>query len=245
VNLATAGAQARLGTWPHEPDIGHLVLTDHETIPGDEEVARWIEKARGRGFRRLRTGALFPASTAAFVSTGFLEIDSLLLLQLDLADRTVPSHGPVPSRRRPGIGGRRPTRRLTAAKLTEAAALDELAFGRRWSNDTTSLDAIREATPSHRSRMVVEGRNLRGFAINGRAGARGYVQRLAVDPASRRQGIGRVLVADALGWMRRHDVDTVLVNTSSDNAAAVALYESFGFRRREGELKVLELSLGS
>ena len=34
---------------------------------------------------------------------------------------------------------------LTIGRLAEAAAVDELAFGRRWSNDTASLDAIREA----------------------------------------------------------------------------------------------------
>jgi ribosomal-protein-alanine N-acetyltransferase len=251
VNLATAGARARIGTWPHEPDIGHLVLTDHEMIPGHDDVAHWIASARERGFHRVRTGALFPASTAAFASAGFLEIDSLLLLQLDLADRPLPSRAAPPSRpalasrHAGGFVGRGPTRRLTAARLAEAAAVDELAFGRRWSNDTASLDAIREATPSHRSRMVVDGGSLRGFAVSGRAGTRGYVQRLAVDPAARRRGIGRTLVADALGWMDRHDVGTVLVNTAADNEAALALYESFGFRPQQGELKVLELSLGS
>ena len=37
-----------------------------------------------------------------------------------------------------------------------------------------------------------------GFAITGRAGVTGYLQRLAVDPAHRRRGLARRLVDDAL-----------------------------------------------
>ena len=152
----------------------------------------------------------------AMVDAGFHEIDSLLLLQLDLVESD------VPSRRVTGIAGRGPTRRLTAARLADAAAVDQAAFGTGWSNDTASLDAIREATPSHRSRMIGDGGDLRGFAISGRAGTRGYVQRVAVDPDFQRRGLGRLLVSDALTWMGRHHVRTVLVNTASDNAAALA-----------------------
>ena len=90
--------------------------------------------------------------------------------------------------------------------------------------------------------MIVVRGELRAFAISGRAGTRGYLQRVAVDPRARRQGFGRILVTDALGWMRRHRVTTALVNTATDNVAARALYNSFGFRRRDAELKVLEFT---
>lgn len=241
VNLATAAARARLGAWPHEPDIGHLVLVDHEMIPTSHDVAGWLAIARGRGLRGIRTGALFPKSTEAFLSTGFAEIDSLVLLELKLSTNAAVRRSAAGSPERGAIG-RGATRRLTPSRLSEAARVDERAFGRRWSNDAASLDEIRTATPHQRSRMIATRGELAGFAISGRAGTRGYLQRIAVDPGDQRQGFGRALVADALRWMRRHRVDTALVNTAADNVAAITLYESFGFRQREAELKVLELT---
>lgn len=238
VNLATAAAQARIGTWPHEPDVGHLVLTDHEMVPGHDDVRAWLTTARERGLRGVRTGALFPSSTGAFLAAGFVEIDSLRLLRLDLPAE------PAGRSRRAMAARRGPTRRLSTSRLAEAATIDERAFGRPWCNDVASLDAIRAATPHHRSRMVVEDGAVAGFAICGRAGTRGYVQRLAVDPPARRRGVARDLVTDGLAWMRRHRVRTALVNTGTGNDAALALYESFDFEP-QGELKVLELSFGA
>jgi ribosomal-protein-alanine N-acetyltransferase len=227
------------------------VLVDHEMIPTAHDVAGWLSVARGRGLRGIRTGALFPRSTEAFLSAGFTEIDSLVLLDLRLSadvgvrgSRAGPTGRDAVGRDAVGRGafGRGPTRRLAPSRLSEAARVDERAFGRRWSNDAASLDGIRTATPHRRSRMIATRGALAGFAISGRAGTRGYLQRIAVDPAEQRQGLGRALVADALTWMRRHRVETALVNTAADNLAATTLYESFGFRRRDAELKVLELT---
>ncbi|MGA7756921.1 MAG: hypothetical protein WCA57_03690, partial [Ilumatobacteraceae bacterium] len=58
--------RARLGSWPYEPDVAHLVLLDHHMVPDASDVARWIVEARATGARALRTGALFAASTPAF-----------------------------------------------------------------------------------------------------------------------------------------------------------------------------------
>jgi ribosomal protein S18 acetylase RimI-like enzyme len=257
VNLATAGhgARARLAPWPLEPDVGHLVLVDHEMIPTTEEVQSWLADARARGLRAVRTGALFPESTPAFLHAGFVPADRLVLLRLELAD--------VPRRR-----GRHRlrTRRLGSGRLDEAATVDQRAFAAgpdlrhgpgsgpdpgsdpvshrsRWSNDADSLAAIGDATPHHRSRIVIRGGRVVAFAISGRAGRRGYLQRLAVDPEVQRQGLGRALVDDSLAWLRRNRVAWVLVNTELDNEPAIALYESAGFVRQPGELSVLEHAL--
>ena len=81
------------------------------------------------------------------------------------------------------------------------------------------------------------------FSISGRASTSGYVQRLAVDPSARRRGLARLLVIDAIEWMRRRNVEQVLVNTATDNTAALALYRSLGFVERPEHLKILERSL--
>jgi ribosomal protein S18 acetylase RimI-like enzyme len=238
VNLATASrvARARLGSWPNEPDVGHLVLVDHAMVPSASDVETWLDTLRGRGLRAVRTGALFPGSTEAFRNAGFEPIDRLVLLRSDLASTTTPT----PRRRQ-----RATTRRLVRRRFDDAAAVDQRAFGQRWGNDASSLDDVCRATPHHRNRSITNGGRLVGFAISGRAGDRGYLQRLAVDPSAHRQGHGRALVDDALAWMRRRDVKSALVNTAVDNDAAIALYESMGFVAEPDELVVLEVALRS
>jgi ribosomal protein S18 acetylase RimI-like enzyme len=81
------------------------------------------------------------------------------------------------------------------------------------------------------------------FSISGRADRTGYVQRLAVDPSARRQGLASLLLDDARRWMQRRNVERVMVNTAEDNRAALALYESFGFARQPGSLQILERTL--
>lgn len=211
--------------------MAHLALVDHHMVPDRSDVGRWGAIARERGFRSVRTSALFAASAAPFLDEGFVVVDRLALLEADLTGR--PTRRPT---RRPR------TRRLRARDLALAAEIDRRAFGDGWSNDATSLDEIRTATPSHRSRVVGTDPVV-GFAISGRAGRTGYLQRLAVDPEHQGRGLGRALVVDSIGWMRRHAVARALVNTGVDNQAALRLYLSEGFVVRPDELTVLERPL--
>ena len=51
------------------------------------------------------------------------------------------------------------------------------------------------------------------------------------------------MVADGLRWLRRHAVAQALVNTQLDNAGALAMYQSCGFRELPAGLCVLGRSL--
>ncbi len=226
--------RARLGSWPYEPDVAHLVLLDHHMVPDASDVARWIVDARSTGARALRTGALFAASTPAFHEAGFEMIDRLRLLELDLSVQRPAPNG-EPAR----------LKRLRPSMLDEASRVDRRAFGTPWANDAAALGDIMSATPHHRSRCVELDGRMVAFAISGRAAAWGYIQRLAVDPSARRAGLGRALVDDAVRWMRRRHVARALVNTASDNVAALSLYRSYGFDDRPDDLTILERALRS
>jgi ribosomal-protein-alanine N-acetyltransferase len=222
--------RVRIAPWPRRPDITQLVLLDHHMVPGPEDVTGWLRDAAATGASTARTNALFPDAAEVFADAGFSTADTLALLELDVRGRQ-----PVTTR----TAAHR-TRRLRQADLSAAAEVDRQAFGDAWSNDHDSLDAIRRATPYHRSRGVRQGDRLVGFAISGRAGMTGYIQRLAVDPRLRRQGIAQALLADSLAWMTRRSVVTVLVNTATDNEAALALYRSTGFRELDARLRIME-----
>jgi ribosomal protein S18 acetylase RimI-like enzyme len=227
------GVRARVGTWPHEPDVVHLVLLDHQMVPTHAHVQAWIEAARQRSARAVRTGALFAGSAIAFERAGFSPIDRLALLELDLG---APSAGmQARARRRP--------RRLRSEQFDAAAAVDRRAFGAPWGNDREALADVLAATPRHRARWMPADRTLAAFAISGVANSTGYLQRLAVEPAHQGQGHGRTLAVDAVAWMRRRGATLAMVNTAHDNERALGLYGSLGFRRRADSLVILELAL--
>jgi len=54
---------------------------------------------------------------------------------------------------------------------------------------------------------------------------------LAVDPAGRRQGVGRALVEAAAGLAAAQGAEEMFLEVAVDNAAALALYEAAGFTR--------------
>jgi ribosomal protein S18 acetylase RimI-like enzyme len=235
-------ARARLGRWPFDDDTVQLVLLDHHMVPTGADVDDWLQQSIAGGSARVRTGALFPDSTAPFLDAGFHVIDTLTLLAVDLDAAATPTQ-PTGSSPSPRSTGSVRLRRLRPAMLHEAAEIDRRSFSAKWANDRTALDDITAATPHHRSRSIHVARRMAAFSISGRANRVGYVQRLAVDPSARRQGYGRLLLDDALHWMRRREVTRVLVNTATDNHAALRLYRSAGFVEQPGELVILERGL--
>lgn len=207
-------------------------------VPSDTDIIRWVDDATRRGAHTVRTGALFPNATAAFLDAGFRVADTLALLA-----RRVDDHHQTVGPKHARTVGRIRLRRLRPSMLTEAAEIDRRAFSTLWANDATALGDIMTATPYHRSRSVdVDGRMV-AFSISGRADRLGYVQRLAVDPSARRCGFAQLLLDDALCWMQRRSVDQVMVNTAIDNRPALTLYESAGFEQQPGLLLILERAL--
>ena len=70
-------------------------------------------------------------------------------------------------------------------------------------------------------------------ALNGQpAPGTGVIGLVAVSERAGRRGIGRSLVDSALSWFADTSCDTVEVGTQGDNAAAIQLYTSAGFRLR-------------
>jgi ribosomal-protein-alanine N-acetyltransferase len=236
-----------LGRWPYDDRVAHLVLLDHQMVPTPTDIAEWVAEAATTGAVIVRTGALFPESTAPFLESGFRVADTLTLLDRTLLDRTLPDLEPV--KRSPGGGPNRQAsgtvrlRRLRPSMLHDAADIDRRSFSSPWANDASALADIMNATPYHRSRSVhLDGRMV-AFSISGRADRSGDVQRLAVDPSARRRRFAHLLLDDALRWMQRRNVSRVMVNTADDNRPALALYESIGFERQPGALLILERAL--
>ena len=221
--------RVRTGPWRGDRQVAYLSPLPDAPLPSALFVRRCLEQLADRGYQRVITSALSPAEQAGFLGAGFEVHERLHLLEHDLHD--VPRVDTAVLRR--------------AAPEDQAAvlAVDGRAFPAFWRIDEASLGEALSATPNSRFRVAGRAGVVVGYAVTGRAGRRGFLQRLAVDPDHQRHGLGRALCVDALRWLRRWRVERAVVNTQMGNEAALALYESLGFRRETAGLSVLSAAL--
>ena len=231
--------RARAGPWRGDQAVAYLTPLADAPVPSAAFVRRCLDTLAERGYHRVVTGALSPTESRGFLEAGFEVSERLHLLSHDL--RVIPTTAPSMHRR---AGWR---------DDPDVLAVDHLAFPDFWQLDAAGLREALRATPRSRYRVVErspapgvrtsEHSGLVGYAITGRSGRRGYVQRLAVHPDCRGAGLGAALVIDGLRWLRRWRVRQAIVNTQFDNGRALALYEHLGFTRQPLGLSVLTAGL--
>lgn len=78
--------------------------------------------------------------------------------------------------------------------------------------------------------VTASGEAVLGFLLARRAGDELEILNLAVSAASRRKGIGSVLLREALSWASQNEVANVHLEVRASNDAARRFYESHGFR---------------
>ncbi|MDP8974854.1 MAG: GNAT family N-acetyltransferase [Actinomycetota bacterium] len=227
--------QARAGPWQGDPHVAYLVPLPSGSAPSLGFVRWAMAELSARGFSRVVTNALAPMDQVAFLGAGFEVQERLHLLAHDLRRLPGPRQAP------PEVGHRR----VRPADQRAVLDLDARAFPAFWRLDQRGLEDAVRATPRTRFRVLTSGEAVIAYALTGRARRRGFLQRLAVDPAHWRRGLGGVLVLDALRWLRRWGAERAAVNTPTGNQAAVALYESLGFRCEPLGLSVLSAGLDS
>jgi len=225
--LRGTGVTCRVQHWSFQPTTAQLILYHQTRLPSVADLHKWSDQLRDLGYTSVRTTALQTSPGLRAEAAGFHVVQELALLE-----HLAPREHAAPAAH---------SRRMLLADHAEASRVDQLAFGRGWALEAGAVVDVCQATPRHRARCT--GDPMTGFAITGRDGKQGFLQRLAVVPAAQRHGVGRSLVEDSLHWLARWRVQRVLVNTSIDNEAALSLYERLGFRRLGERLRVYERSL--
>lgn len=232
--LSIGGDHFRVGPWHADPTVAHLSVTADRQSPRRDHLAEALRVLGSQGYHQVITSALHFDEAGLFFGFGFEEFDRLRVLGHDLIDLDPPRPALAP-----GVGIRRAHRRDRPAALR----VDALAFPPFWRLDESGLDDAVRATPRHRFRVADQHGVITGYAVTGRAGSQGFLQRLAVVPAADGNGIGSSLVVDALHWAARRKVGRLLVNTQEDNHRALALYHRLGFKLTPTDLVVLRRSL--
>ena len=225
--------RVKTGTWRGDQEVAFLAPVADAPLPSADFLRRCLATLADRGFSRVVTAALSPLEQGGFLAAGFEVEERLHLLAIDV--RALP---PVPA----GLK----VRRLGWHQRSAVLDVDRAAFDPFWQFDEASLGDALRATPRTRFRgspVPGDDSGLAAYAISGRAGARGFVQRLAVHPDYQHRGLGRGLLLDGLWWMRRRGVSRAVVNTQMGNDNALSLYQQVGFRREPAGLSVLSAGL--
>ena len=230
--------RARVGPWRGDHRVAYLNPAPGSPPPSAAFVRRCLDRLEQQGFARVVTGALTVSEQTSFRAAGFRVSEQLHLLTHDLRELPPPP---------PAVVTIRKARR---ADHPVVLRIDEVAFDDFWRLGDAGLEEALTATPHSRFTVVTQppdGQSddgeVVGYAVTGRAGRRGYLQRLAVEPRRQGAGLGRALVGDGLRWLRRWRVEKALVNTQLGNERALQLYESLGFRREPSGLCVLAVDL--
>jgi ribosomal protein S18 acetylase RimI-like enzyme len=102
---------------------------------------------------------------------------------------------------------------------------------RPW-NDPAADFALALAGPESTVLVARDAAAVVGAVMVGFDGHRGWVYYLAVDPAARRGGLGRALMAAAEAWLRARGAPKLQLMVRDDNAAALDFYAALGLERQ-------------
>lgn len=226
--LSIGADRIRVGPWRGDAATAYLAPIPNGRPLRAATIRACIDEIVAEGYVHIFTAALSIEERGPFPAMGFSEREQLHLLAHEMT--RLPPPPSVKLRR-----GRRSDRR-------SALAVDRAAFSQFWQLDADGLDDALHATPAVRFRVAGTSA-IAGYAVTGRAGDRGYLQRLAVHPGHQGAGLGMTLVSDSLHWLHRRGVQQTIVNTQVENQRALQLYDRAGFELQANGLTVFELAL--
>jgi ribosomal protein S18 acetylase RimI-like enzyme len=110
------------------------------------------------------------------------------------------------------------------------ALWEACALTRPWNRPDRDIDFCRRS--GHGDVFVAaRGGRIAGTIMAGHDGHRGWLYYLAVDPACRRAGLGRTLVAHAEAWLAAQGVAKVMLMIRETNTAVAGFYERAGYEQ--------------
>jgi ribosomal-protein-alanine N-acetyltransferase len=118
-------------------------------------------------------------------------------------------------------------RRASPADVPALVGIERECFSDPW-----TASGIRETIQYETARAFVaeSGGRAVGYVMARISGEEGEILNLAVLPRSRRKGIARCLLDEALGSIAAAGVTEAYLEVRQSNAEAITLYQSLGFR---------------
>ena len=224
---------AALGCPPDPPSVAWVRLfVNSGKVPVQESWRMLWDRARAE----LACKGKFVAAAIVLqewfhpllLSSGFDSPQSIVMLERD---------GAVPAGM--GLPSKISLRGMMAFDLPAVAEVDASAFELLWQN---ALPTLERAYPQAVGATVAEtDGQVIGYQLSTRNPIGVHLARLAVRPDMQGKGLGYALIADLIQQVGQLGISHLTVNTQSDNAPSLALYQRMGFRETGERYPVYEM----
>jgi ribosomal protein S18 acetylase RimI-like enzyme len=220
LQITRAWARAEARPWNDESAAGQLRLVRG----GADFLAEATRVVTEAGGSPVFSPALYPTSTRVWQRSGYRLFDQLVVMERSLMV-------PWPE----------PTLPITIDRpvWTDLLAVDHAAFEGFWRMSRLGLAESSAATRRSAVLTVETGGGIAGYAIVGAQRGVGYLQRIAVGPESREQGMGTALVRAAMTWARGQGCRTMILNVRKEATPARDLYHGAGFNTTDTRLEIM------
>ncbi|HZT33895.1 MAG TPA: ribosomal protein S18-alanine N-acetyltransferase [Bryobacteraceae bacterium] len=119
--------------------------------------------------------------------------------------------------------------RFRLAQLPRILAIENAAFPREAYNRQMFLELHRDCSPLFY--IARYGHAIAGYMVTCTAGSHAEIVSIAVHPQFRQRGLGAALMRHTLRRLKPAGITQVDLMVRTTNAAAIAFYRRFGFRR--------------
>ena len=120
-------------------------------------------------------------------------------------------------------------RKMLETDIPDVEKTDTASFDPLWQN---SLETLHRAYAQSLIATVAENdTGIIGYQLSTGSGHRAHLARLAVNSSMQGRGVGRALLGDLFSKLVHNGIYHVSVNTQSDNAVSLSLYQKMGFIR--------------
>lgn len=120
-------------------------------------------------------------------------------------------------------------RSAVPADLPGLVSLEQACFAIPWSEESLRYDLCDHPAAHYFVADAPDG-SLAGYAAFWQALDEAQITNVAVAPAWRRRGLGRLLLQALIGKASELALETLFLEVRSSNRPAIALYESAGFK---------------
>jgi len=120
-------------------------------------------------------------------------------------------------------------RKMLETDIPDVEKTDITSFDPLWQN---SLETLHRAYAQSLIATVAENdMGIIGYQLSTGGGHRAHLARLAVNSSMQGRGVGRALLGDLFSKLVNNGIYHLSVNTQSDNAVSLSLYQKMGFIR--------------
>ncbi len=118
---------------------------------------------------------------------------------------------------------------LKQSYLDQMAEIEKICFSLPWSREMLA-DELSNKHAKYYVAVTEDGR-VAGYIGLHVVIDEGYITNVATAPDFRRQGIARALISKVLDYCKSKGLIYVTLEVRESNSGAIALYESFGFKK--------------